>query len=49
MAPLKVGETAPDFELSAVTGKLRHKFRLSDYLGKQNVVLAFYPLDWSPT
>ncbi len=49
MAALKVGDRAPDFELSAVTGKQRHKFRLSDYLGKQHVVLAFYPLDWSPT
>lgn len=49
MAPLKVGDPAPDFELPAVTGKQRHKFKLSDSLGKQNVVLAFYPLDWSPT
>ncbi len=49
MAALKVGETAPDFELPAVTGKQRHKFQLSDYRGKKNVVLAFYPLDWSPT
>ena len=49
MAALKVGDPAPDFELSAVTGKQRHKFKLSDYMGKQNVVLAFYPLDWSPT
>lgn len=49
MAALKVGGPAPDFELTAVTGKHRHKFKLSDYKGKQNVVLAFYPLDWSPT
>jgi len=49
MAALKAGETAPDFELPAVTGKQRHKFKLSDTRGKKNTVLAFYPLDWSPT
>jgi peroxiredoxin len=49
MAALSVGENAPDFELPAVTGKQRHTFKLSDYRGKKKVVLAFYPLDWSPT
>jgi peroxiredoxin len=49
MAALKVGDPAPDFELPAVTGKQRHKFKLSDYRDKKRVVLAFYPLDWSPT
>ncbi len=49
MAALKAGEMAPDFELPAVTGKQRHKFKLSDFLGKKVVILAFYPLDWSPT
>ena len=46
---LQVGQAAPDFTLSAVTGKEKHKFTLSDHRGKKNVVLAFYPLDWSPT
>jgi peroxiredoxin len=46
---LQVGEMAPDFELPAVTGEGKHIFRLSDYRGKKNVVLAFYPLDWTPT
>lgn len=45
---LEVGSVAPDFEVPAVTGDRRHKVRLSDYRGK-NVVLAFYPLDWTPT
>jgi peroxiredoxin len=45
---LEVGSEAPDFEVPAVTGDRRHKVRLSDYRGK-NVVLAFYPLDWTPT
>ena len=49
MSALQAGVTAPDFELSACTGKQRHKFKLSEYKGKKNIVLAFYPLDWSPT
>lgn len=49
MAPLKVGDSAPDFELVAVTGKQRQKIKLSEFRGQKNVVLAFYPLDWSPT
>ena len=49
MAALRAGETAPDFELPAVTGKQRHKFKLSDQRDKKNVIVAFYPLDWSPT
>lgn len=46
---LKIGDVAPDFELPAVTGAERHRFKLSDFRGKKNVVLAFYALDWSPT
>ncbi len=46
------GETAPDFELpsSQLTpeGKPGKKIKLSDLRGKP-VVLAFYPLDFSPT
>lgn len=38
---LKVGDEAPDFELSDTTGK---KVKLSDFRGKKNVVLAFYVL-----
>ncbi len=49
MAPLKVGEMAPDFELPAVIGERRHTFRLGDYRDKKNVVLAFYVLNWTPT
>ncbi len=48
MPPLKAGETAPDFVVPAVTGTEKMDFKLSDYRGKQNVVLAFYPLDWTP-
>ncbi len=49
MAPLKVGETAPDFELPAVIGSEKVTAKLSDYRGKKNVLLAFYPADWTPT
>ena len=39
-SPLKVGDAAPDFSLPASTGKT---VKLSDYLGKHTVVLAFFP------
>ncbi|MHA1228070.1 MAG: redoxin domain-containing protein [Candidatus Hodarchaeales archaeon] len=42
---LKVGDMAPDFSLPAQDGK---KIRLSDYKGKKNVMLAFYPQDFTP-
>ena len=47
MTPLKVGDEAPDFELPAVLGNIRQRVKLSDYRGK-NVVLVFYPADWTP-
>lgn len=43
---LKVGDQAPDFELPGHRGG--EKFKLSDVRGKKNVVLVFYPLDWTP-
>ncbi|MHA1976759.1 MAG: peroxiredoxin [Candidatus Hodarchaeales archaeon] len=42
---LKVGDEAPDFALPAQDGK---KIRLSNYRGKKNVMLAFYPQDFTP-
>lgn len=44
---LNVGDTAPDFELNSHLGKDK-KVKLSELRGK-NVVIAFYPLDWTPT
>lgn len=41
---VKVGDTAPEFELVNEEGK---PVKLSDFKGK-NVVLAFYPFDFSP-
>jgi peroxiredoxin len=50
---IDVGTEAPDFELpSSETnpeGRPGKKIKLSDFRGKKNVVLAFYPLDFSPT
>jgi len=40
-----VGEPAPDFELASSTGET---VRLSDFRGKSEVVLFFYPHDHSP-
>ncbi len=40
-APLNVGDKAPDFTLPDQNGK---PVKLSDFLGKKNVVLAFYVL-----
>jgi peroxiredoxin len=48
MATMKVGDEVPDFELPAVVGNIKQRFKLSDYRGKKNVVLAFYPADWTP-
>lgn len=42
---LKVGDQAPDFELNGPGG---FTFRLSDYRGKKNVVLFFFPAAFSP-
>jgi peroxiredoxin len=45
MTTVNVGDAAPDFTLPA-TGQQR--ISLHQYRGEKNVILAFYPLDWSP-
>lgn len=45
---LKVGETAPDFSVKAVIRERQVTLTLSEMRGQKNVVLAFYPLDWTP-
>ncbi len=42
---LKVGEKAPDFEATTAQGD---RVKLSDFVGKKNLVLYFYPKDDSP-
>jgi len=40
-----IGQTAPELTLSS---HLDQTIRLADYRGKCNVVLAFFPLAWTP-
>jgi peroxiredoxin len=42
---LKVGDKAPDFTLP---GHLDTKVSLSDLLGRKNIILAFFPMAWTP-
>jgi peroxiredoxin (alkyl hydroperoxide reductase subunit C) len=42
---LNVGQIAPDFCLES---HLRELVRLSDYRGRTNVVLVFFPLAFTP-
>src|SRR5512144_1279791 len=41
----EVGQTAPDFKLKGPGGQF---ISLSEFRGKKNVVLVFYPLAFSP-
>ena len=43
---LRVGHVAPDFDLPALVGGVKKRFRLSEWAGKKNVLVAFYPLNW---
>jgi peroxiredoxin (alkyl hydroperoxide reductase subunit C) len=42
---LDVGQLAPDFVLKSHNGE---SIRLSSFRGKRNLVLAFFPLAWTP-
>jgi peroxiredoxin len=42
---IAVGQTAPEF---ALKDQSMGEVKLADFRGKKNVVLMFYPLDWSP-
>ncbi len=44
--PIAVGQPAPEFTLK---DQNQQEVKLADFRGKKNVVLVFYPLDWSPT
>lgn len=44
---IEVGKQAPDFELASHLGGKTYK--LSQFKGQKNVLLLFYPLDWTPT
>ena len=42
---LKIGDPAPDFTLNTHS---ESELNLAWYQGRKNVVLAFYPADWTP-
>lgn len=42
--PLKVGDKAPDFELSTKTAEGPKKLKLSNNFGKKHTVLLFFPM-----
>lgn len=42
---VSAGDDAPDFELESHQGG---RIRLSSFRGKQNVIIAFHPLAWTP-
>jgi peroxiredoxin len=42
---VSVGQPAPEFTLK---DQSQQEVTLADFRGKKNVVLVFYPLDWSP-
>lgn len=41
---LRLGQTAPDFDVTSSAGD---RLKLKDFLGKKNVVLYFYPADFT--
>jgi peroxiredoxin Q/BCP len=43
--PLRVGQKAPDFDVVSSSGQ---RLKLSELAGKKNVVLYFYPGDFTP-
>ncbi len=45
MSPITAGSPAPDFTLDGTQGK----FTLSEWKGKKDVVLFFFPLAFTPT
>ena len=45
---LKIGETAPDFDVNGQQAGEPRRLRLADFRGQKNVVLYFYPRDFTP-
>lgn len=42
---LRIGQRAPDFDVVSSSGK---RLKLADFIGKKNLVLYFYPGDFTP-
>ena len=45
--PLKIGDPAPDFDAVALVQGEKRSVSLREFLGKKNVVLYFYPKDFT--
>lgn len=45
---LKIGDTAPDFEVTALQEGAARRLHLAELRGHKNVVLYFYPRDFTP-
>jgi peroxiredoxin Q/BCP len=45
---LAIGQTAPDFDVVGLQDGQRRALKLSDFRGRKNVVLYFYPRDFTP-
>jgi len=43
---ISVGTEAPDFKLAS---QFNTEFTMSEFKGKKNVMLVFYPKDWTFT
>jgi mycoredoxin-dependent peroxiredoxin len=46
VAMLRVGDGAPDFDLPMLLKGVKGRFRLGEWVEKQNMVVTFYPLNW---
>lgn len=42
---ITIGMEAPDFELES---HMKDRVRLSEYRGRHNVLVVFYPMAWTP-
>lgn len=42
---IQIGEEAPDFKLPSTD---RQDIALSDYRGKKNILIAFFPIAFTP-
>jgi peroxiredoxin Q/BCP len=45
---LKIGDPAPDFDVTGQQAGQARRVRLADFVGQKNVVLYFYPRDFTP-
>ena len=43
---IEIGMEAPDFKLDSQFGI---EYSLGQFKGNKNVMLVFYPMDWTPT